>query len=251
MKNKRGQVTIFIIIAVVVVALAGLIYLIAPKIGIDFGVEEKNPQDFIQTCVEDDLKDIVQTIGLQGGTYEPTNYFMYGDVPVAYLCYTPENYHACVLQKIAVEEGVEEEITKQISNIVDFCFNEMSQSYEDDGYSVSIRPGEVTVDLLPKKIVTSMDHEVTLSKEDSNIYDEFEIMLDNNLYELIKIGQYIVEWEKAYGGIDPLSVMQSYNFLDIDKDEMTDGTTVYALIDKRAGGVFQLATRSYVFPPGF
>lgn len=250
MKDKRGQVTIFIIIAVVVVALVALVYLLYPRISSDFSSDADNPQDYIKTCVEGDLEDIVETISLQGGAYEPTNYFTYNDVNIEYLCYTPENYFACVLQKIEVEESVEEQINNQISSVIDFCFSEMKTSYEDKGYSVIVRPGEVLVDLLPKKIVTSLDYEVTLAKEDSNIYNEFVITLDNNLYELIKIGKYIVEWEIGFAGVDPLAVMARYNFLDIDKWEMDDGTTIYVLKDKKTGGIFQLATRSYVFPPG-
>jgi len=248
--NKRGQVTIFIIVAILIVVVGALIYVLSPGLRSTLGPDSKNPYDFIKTCLEEDLEEIVEIISLQGGSMNPEHFFLYNDVNIEYLCYTPENYHACVLQKIAVEEDIEEEIKNQISPIVTFCFDEMDQSYSDQGYSISIRPGEITVNLLPKKIVTSLDYEVTLSKEDSNRYNEFEIILDNNLYELIKIGKYIVEWEISFGGIDPLEIMGKYNFLDIDKFEMGDGTVVYSLKDKKTGGIFQLATRSYVFPPG-
>ena len=51
MKKKRGQVTIFIIIAIVIVGLAVLMYALSPRLGIGSFSEIKNPQDFIQTCI--------------------------------------------------------------------------------------------------------------------------------------------------------------------------------------------------------
>lgn len=251
MENKRGQVTIFIIVAIIVVALAVLFYMISPRLGIDLTPEVKNPVKFIETCIEEDIEDAVEIISLQGGSYEPEFYFTYNDVPIRYLCYTAENYRPCVLQKIALEEGIEEEIENLIQDQVDLCFNSLKDSFEEKGYEVNLKPGETRVELLPKRIITTFNYTVILTKAETEKYEEFNVVLHNNLYELIKIGKYIVEWERSFGGIDPFAVMERYNYLDIDKGEMDDGTVIYNLKDKKTGGVFQLATRSYVFPPGF
>ena len=98
--GKRGQVTIFIIIAIIIVALAFLIYSFYPQIKSTIGAEEKNPVSYIQTCLEDKIKDVASVLSLQGGSMSPENYVLYEDEEIEYLCYTNEYYKNCVFQTL-------------------------------------------------------------------------------------------------------------------------------------------------------
>ena len=69
--NKKGQVTIFIIIAIIIVATGILIYSFYPQIKTTFGGGEKNPKGYIQTCIEQDIKDAVESISIHGGESNP------------------------------------------------------------------------------------------------------------------------------------------------------------------------------------
>ena len=64
--NKRGQVTLFIIIAIVIVALGLLIYFLWPKITTGPTFDTENPERFIQDCVEDELDSIVTNLAEHG-----------------------------------------------------------------------------------------------------------------------------------------------------------------------------------------
>ena len=97
--KKKGQVTIFIIIAVLVVAIGVAIYMLSPGIRTGITGETKNPEQFIQTCLEDEIKDTVETLSLQGGSIEPEHYILYQDERIEYLCYTNEYYEKCVVQQ--------------------------------------------------------------------------------------------------------------------------------------------------------
>ncbi len=98
-RGKRGQVTIFIIIGIIIVAAAFLIYFFYPQIKSTIGIQEKNPLSFIQSCIEDDIKDAAAQVSLRGGSIAPENYIMYDDNKVEYLCYTEEFYANCVVQQ--------------------------------------------------------------------------------------------------------------------------------------------------------
>ena len=54
-RGKKGQVTIFIIVAIIIVVLAVLIYLFFPQIKSAIGAGAQDPQSFMQSCMEEIL----------------------------------------------------------------------------------------------------------------------------------------------------------------------------------------------------
>ncbi len=250
--NKRGQVTIFIIIAVMIVVLGILIYMFYPEISVGLGLEPKNPTAFIQTCIEDEIKESIEKLSLQGGSLVPEHYILYNNEKIEYLCYTGEYYKTCVVQQPMLKEHIESEIKNEIEEEVDACFDSMKESYQKRGYEVSLRKGEISVELLPERVVATFDHSLTLTKgEDSEKQDSFSVVLNNNLYELISIANSILEWEATYGDSETTTYMNYYHDLKVEKKKQSDGTTIYILTDRNTENKFQFASRSVAWPPGY
>lgn len=69
---KRGQVTIFVIVAILIVAVIALFFVFRGKLSIGSGVnlEEQEMHSVIESCVLESLVDGVKLIGLQGGYLE-------------------------------------------------------------------------------------------------------------------------------------------------------------------------------------
>jgi hypothetical protein len=248
-KNK-GQVTIFIIIAVLIVGLAVLFLFIIPRTGVTTVFDEKNPNAFIQTCLEDKIKDTVELISLQGGSIAPEHYFTYNNINIEYLCYINENYETCVVQRPLLKEHIESEIENEIIEDVIICFNSLKESYEEKSYNVDLESGITNVELLPKRVVASFDYVLTVSKTQTDRYDSFSVVLNNNLYELISIANSIIEWETTLGDIDPRTYMALYSDLKVEKNLRDDGTKIYVLTNRDTENKFQFASRSLVFPAG-
>lgn len=246
--KKKGQVTIFIIIAVLVVAFGVLIYMLAPGIRTGITGETKNPEQFIQTCLEDEIKDSVKTLSLQGGSIEPEHYFTYNNIDIEYLCYINEPFRLCIIQQPLLKNNIEGEIERDIEGVVDNCFNALRENYEDSGYGVDLQMGSTRVELLPKRIVTSFTHVLTLTKGETETHDAFRIVLNNNLYELISITKSIIEWEAIEGEADPRLYMMYYPDLKVEKTPRDDGTNIYVLTDRNSGNKFQFTSRSLVQP---
>ena len=244
--SKRAQVTIFIIIAIVIVALGVLIYMFYPQISSSLGGGIKNPQGFIQDCVEKDLEDAVELVSLQGGSVEPEHYFPYMDNNLEYLCYASQHSTLCVIQQPLLKQHIEKEITDKIQPIVGNCFISLRENYESKGYGVDMEAVSTRVELLPKRVVANFDTEVTLTKGDTETHDSFDVVLNNNLYELVAIANSIVESEARWGDADPLIYKELYSYLDVEKPVLgaTDGTTIYIIKDKNTGDKFQFASRS-------
>jgi len=250
--KKRGQITIFIIIAVIIVVVGILIYTFYPEIQAGLGLGLKNPQAFIQSCIEEEIKENVEKLSLQGGSLAPTHYIMYNNDKIEYICYTGEYYKTCVVQQPMLKEHIESEIKNEIEEEVDACFDSMKKSYQRMGYDVNLKKGEKDVELLPKRIVATFDYSLVLTKaEDSEKHDSFRVVLNNNLYELISIANSILEWETTYGKAESTVYMNYYHDLKVEPKLQSDGTTIYILTDRNTENKFQFASRSVAWPPGY
>jgi len=249
-KNHKGQVTIFIIIAIIIVALGVLIYTLSPGIRTGIQRETKNPEDFIQTCLEEEIEDAVERLSLQGGSIDPEHYFTYNNINIEYLCYTNENLALCLVQQPLLKQHIESEIENEIMDDIINCFNKLEENYVGRGFQVNLEQGGTTIELLPKRIITTMDYSLTLTKGETETHENFNIILNNNLYELISITKSIIEWETTLGEADPRIYMTYYPDLKVEKNPRDDGTRIYVLTDRNSGNKFQFASRSLFFPPG-
>jgi len=249
--GKRGQVTIFIIIGIAIIAIGVLIYAFYPQIQSLIKPESKNPAAFMQTCLEDEIEDTVEILSLQGGSMNPENYHPYDDEKLEYLCYTNEFLRTCVVQQPMLKSHIESEIENAISPVVDTCFEDLRNSFENQGYDVSIQEGNTTVELLPENIMTTLTQELTLTRGDTERYETFRVVIDNNLYELIGIARSIISWEAAYGDVETTTYMNYYHDLKVEKINRMDGSTVYILTNRDTDEKFQFASRSQAWPPGY
>ena len=253
---KKGQITVFIIMALLIVGFAILIYLFYPKISLALGFSSGNPQNDFESCIKDDFNEVVLTISSQGGSLNPENYFSYKKDKIEYLCYTEEYYKTCVMQKPLVKNSVESEIKRGIKDKVNECIGNLKSNYEKKGYVVSMPGGDFSVELLPKRIVVSLNNSITLRKgEDVQNFGgekkKFSVAFNNNLYELTSIASSILNSEATYGDTETTIYMDYYHDLKVEKYKQGDGTKIYILTDRNDGNKFQFATRSVAWPPGY
>ena len=179
------------------------------------------------------------------------HYILYQDSKIEYLCYTSEYYKPCSVQQPLLKEHIESEIENEIKPAVVNCFNELKNSYESRGYTVNLRPGNVRVELLPKRVVARFNYTLTTTKTDTERYDSFNVVLNNGLYELVSIANSIIDWESEFGDAETTLYMSYYPDLKVEKLNQVDGSTIYILTDRNTGNKFQFASRSVAWPPGY
>jgi len=248
--NHKGQVTIFIIVAIIIIAAGVLLFMFFPKVQTTLKPTDKNPPGFIEACMEDELKETINTLSLQGGSIDPENYFLYDDEKIDYLCYTSEYYVTCVIQQPLLKQHIENEIKNNIKTKANDCFEDLRNNFESQGYDVSLIEGETSVELLPQKVVVSFEKDLTLTKGDAERYAKIDVVIDNNLYELMSISNSILNLETKYGDSETTVYMNYYHDLKVEKIKQTDGTTIYILTNRDEGNKFQFASRSVAWPPG-
>ena len=248
--EKRGQLTIFIIIAVVIVALGIAVYFFSPQIKTGFGATTNNPSLFMQSCIKSNIESSVNTISSQGGSVNPEHYFLINDEKIEYLCYTDEYYVPCVMQQPLLKQHIETEIKNDISAEVNSCFDSLKKSFESQAYIVNLVRGNTTVELVPGKVEVTFNNDLTLTKTGTERYEKIVVDLDNNLYELVSIANSILNIEAQYGDSETTTYMDYYHNIKVEKNKQGDGSKIYILTNRDMGNKFQFATRSVAWPPG-
>ncbi len=252
MGDKKGQVTIFIILAIIIVVGAVLAYIFLPKFRLTAGLDVENPNAFIESCMEEEIDLAIDRISSQGGSLNPEHYFSYLNTPIEYLCYTNQYYVTCVVQQPLLVNHLKSELDSALQATTTFCFNELKNSYEKKGYTIQLKPGKLDTEFQAKNILFNFpNYELTVQKGDTQKYDSFSVLVNNNLYELANIAISIIDWESRYGDAETTTYMTYYSNLKVEKKKQSDGTTIYILTNRDTNAKFQFASRSIAWPPGY
>lgn len=256
-EGKKGQVTIFIIIAILIVAIIALIFLYYPKLFPARGTDSQNPVGYMQECIEDELEENIQIIKSQGGNFVPndkTGYFYKKTEDeegtyVRYLCYTDDAFTLpCVNQEPFLTEHVEAEILSSINESIEECFESMIRSYENKGYEVDLERGESYVEILPRIIKTNLNSTLDLKKtEESKTYRNFNIDMESSLYELLEVSKNILIWEMNVGDSIPEAYMYDNPYIRVEKHRKSNEAKIYLITDINTEEEFRFAVRSLVY----
>jgi hypothetical protein len=257
--KKKGQMTIFIIVGVLIVALiAGYFLFRSGKLPWIGGKGEDDPQGYMQSCIEEDLRETIETISMQGGYLENklNKRFRFDDestaTNISYLCYNQNNYLPCVNQEPVLMNHLADEIHEGVEDVMQDCFDTLSRNIEDSGSVVNARYNGFEVKLRPGKIELEIDGSLTVTSGDETTeHSELGISVATKFYDLAVVVQEIVSQEAEYCNFEYLGFMVLYPQFDIDKFKTGDSTTIYTVGHKNSEEKFRFAVRSCVIPPGF
>jgi hypothetical protein len=259
--EKKGQITIFVIIAILIVALCILIYLYYPKIKGSISNETQNPASYIEDCIKKDLQNNIETISIQGGSLvvDSTNGYFYmkdgedGNY-VRHLCYTSRNKinTPCINQEPFLTEHVENEILDSIREEMTDCFDSLVESYDNKGYEVDLKNGIPRVNIIPDVVATNFNKTFTITKGDeTQTYRIFEVNIKSSLYEMLEDAKNIITWEINLGDSIPEAYMYNNPYIRVEKHTKDNDVRVYVLTDINTEESFRFSVRSYPNPPGF
>ena len=261
--EKRGQITIFVIAAVLIVAIVGLFFLfrtgLLENLGVG-GTSQGNVNAFLSSCIEDKTREGIKEISLRGGTLNPTLYTSFLFVSegiqrnISYLCYTQNNFRPCTVQKPTLFIDVQQEIKDYIEEDLETCFSEMLSNFRDDGFEVnpSSTLDDFEIDLSLKKVILNTDSKVILEKSgETTTQENFEVIIPSRLYELLGIAQEVINQEAQFCYFEDTGFEITYPEFSVDKQILASGDFIYTLENKNTEEIFRFAVRSCSIPPGF
>jgi hypothetical protein len=247
--SKKGQVTIFIIVALVIVAILLIIFLY-PRFRTSTQ-QAFSPETFLSSCIEPQLKPVIAQLGLHAGYLTPEGTVQFKDQNVKYLCYTSKYYETCLNQQPMIKENFEKNLVSFVSKEASLCMSELKAEYEQQGYSVTLGQINSNVSLVPGNVKIRITAPMTVTKESSQNFNHFDINVRSQMYDLTMIASSIVEFESTYGNSETTLYMQYYPDLKIIKTQLSDGTRIYEINNVVTNETFTFASRSVAWPPGY
>lgn len=245
--KKNSQITIFIIIAIVLIGIA-LFFFFWGDLKATFS--SVSPESYLQSCVEESAKEVLALVK-NGGSITPENYVSFGGEKIDYLCYTNEYYVTCSVQQPLLKQHIESEIASFIDEKVENCMESLKDEFENRGYEVQLGDVSSEIELVPEKLNIEINSPLTLTKETSSSYSKFETYASTKLYNFVMIASSIVNWESTYGNTETTTYMNYYPDIKVEKYITEDGTKIYTLSDRETDENFKFATRSLAWPAGF
>lgn len=254
-KGKRGQITLFIIIAIVIVAAIILFFILRGKQGIEFFQPSiSDPEQYIEKCARDVALEAISIMLPQAGYISPTSYKLYENNKVAYLCYTNQYYLPCINQQPMYIEFLEQEIKSYIEPKIKDCFYSLKQEYQKRQYVVNDGVLNLSIELAPKQVEIFIKKKFEINKnEETRSYDKFKVKANSPLYDLAVVAQEIASQEAKFCYFEYTGFSLIYPFVEIDKKQVGSEETVsdiYKIREKISGKELLIAIRSCAMPGG-
>jgi len=252
MRNEKGQIAIFVIIAVMLVAVVAFVFVALNKSNPIISTGGNfNPENFIDSCIREAVKEKVDVMLPQGGFLEPKDYKEYNNIKVTYLCKNINYYEPCVNQHPVLASEIKEEIKNNIDGDVTSCFLALKNEMEKRKYVFSGGEQNISVELKPGIVETVVSKNVLFSKgESENRFTSFRSELRNPIYDLAKIAQEIVKQESKYCYFSDEGYSLLYNKFKVERKSLSEGTKIYNILDKKTGKEMNIAIRGCALPQG-
>ena len=251
-ESKRGQMTIWIIIAMVLVLAIVLFFLlrgeITPKVGEKI---EENPKSYIASCVKKNVEEAVEIMLPQGGFISPEHTKRYKNINVSYLCYNSGSYLPCVNEHPMLLNEIRNEIKNYIEPRIEQCFQDYKQEMIARNIDIGMMNMEMIIELGPERIFVEINRRITIGQKDNNYaVNDFDAEVINPAYDLARVAMEIASQEAEFCYFEYAGYMVLYPKFKISIDTESDSTKIYTIEDKKSGKEMNIAIRSCAIPPG-
>ena len=253
MENKKGQIAIWAILALVLVGVISLFFFLEQR---TLGVAEArfDPEQYIEKCAREVTTEVADKIMPQGGFLNPENFKVYNDTKVPYLCRSYGFYGPCINQHPMFISEINGEIKGYIVPRIESCFENMKKESEkrQANVEISTEPSEINVSLASGLILVEIAKSVKITeKEITRTFEKFDVRVMNPIYDLASVAMNIANHERKYCYFEYVGYMATDQSIDIRKFTMSDATKIYSIEDRASGKIFNIATRSCAIPAGF
>jgi hypothetical protein len=249
MLNKRGQLTIFIILGIlVVVAVLAAIFLLRPEF-FRPGKQISQPNTFEHCAkqgIDQAVLELALTAGFTGSYFNKT----YNDIAIPYVCYSDEYYEPCVVQAPFLEEEFKKSLGSRLDGRITECYNNYIEEFKRSGYDVEKGDISIDIDLQKEKIKLKISTPIMINDgSSSTTIQDIEFEVPTKIYDVIMLANNIVKYETTHGEYELVQSQLLYPDLIVNAIKLGDETVIYIINDQEAK--YQFAIRSYARPPGY
>jgi hypothetical protein len=256
MKNKIGQITILVIVAlIIVVSIILIATLLKNNSSLNIQASE-NPQGYIANCVQTYLQN-AETKMLEGNGYLElnSNYALYNlnkpNEKVPYLCKASQFYNPCINQEPMLIEKTRKDMQILTQKDVEACFSKLMTEIKKTSIIIHEENLKYSLDFSEGYIIAKMSKKITIKKgETENSFEKFDSKIQSPFYSLINTARQIVNYESELCEFNNINWMMNFRDISIDKFVTSDQTKIYNLKDRLTSKKFTFAVKSCVMPAG-
>lgn len=226
-KRLKAQVSIFVIVAIVLIVGGGTAYLITREsktsqtdkeffAKADIKPDVDNIKTSIISCMDESSKDSLETIGIQGGYYdEPSKVF---DLGWAFIPYYYNEDKITMPSKSEIEIEIGKAVDKNIINCIkNIKVNDFEIKYNTPRTKVSINKENVEFVVNMLVSINKQDNTMRVDLKDNPI--EIESKIDG----MIEVSDYLMVSLEENSGLDPkLICISCLNEIIIDRGLFLD-----------------------------
>lgn len=252
-RGKHAQVTIFIILAIIIVSSIVLISFLYVKPLVSKNAFE-DPQLYIQKCIEPIVKEKISRISEQGGYISPDKFLTYENTKVQYHCYTSQNEQLCTNYEPNLKSQIETELYNNLAGDINSCFSSLKDTLTS--YDYVEKPLAFDVSIMPNKIKLNISKELTITKnEQSKTVSDFSFSLNDPVYDFVRLENRIVNEEVSCNcpdescSADVLALSKENNDYEVNLFVSGNNEKVYSLREVNTGRDFRFSVRNCVRLP--
>ncbi len=235
-KNLKGQVTIFIIIGIIIVAAAVIFFVVRGNLGISNIPANIQPvYNSFLSCLEDKTKTGISILESRGGyielpQFEPGNSFMpfssqlnfFGD-SIPYWYYVSGNN----IQKEQIPS--QQNMEKSLAIFIDDKIRECDYaSYYSQGFEILNDEPSSSVSIKNNNVDVSMRMNLKISfGDDTSLIQNHKVSISSNLGELYNLAKTIYEKEKRESFLENYGIDTMRLYAPVDGVELTCSPKVW------------------------
>lgn len=222
MKFKRGQVTIFIIIAIIVIALVALFFIFRNTLNIGGRPSHVDEiSNFVQNCLENSSREVIYKIGQTGSSYfSPESSTLEG---VTYYFYNQTNY-------IPSKKDLEKNISYFISEKTILC----TKGFIDfPSYEVEREEVLINSFIEDEEVIIQMKYPLSITKGDSiTLIEDFYTKIPVRLGIIYTSIEKIMDQSKAEVCLSCISKIAEQNDVYVNIFNNGGGTLTFIISDE-------------------
>ena len=250
--NKRGQVTIFIIIAIIIVVAIVGVYILTKKTQVQTNILD-NPQSFLEKCISDSVKESEDIIFNSNGFPENNfkNYMLYKKEKIPFMCTSSEFYSACIPQEPMFINKIENIMSNKVNRDYEECTLKIKKEVQDKGYGYKEEKTNFSLSIRKDFIYVNINKKIFISKNEfSKELNKIDVKISSKLYNILKLEQVIVNYESTICEFDYLNWMLQERELSITRDKTSDQTKIYTIEDQQTDKQIKFAVKTCILPAG-
>lgn len=253
-KSKKGQIAIFVVIAIVIVAgLIGYFLLKDRGFGVSVPAEFTPIYDYYTSCIQAKVVDGASLLGTQAGhidlpefefgsEYAPfSNQLDFMGFGVPYWYYVTNN--GLIKEQIPTKQQMESQFGDYLEDKVEECdFTE----FRRQGYDISVGEARVSVDIQDNRIVANVKQSLSIERVDESgegqkvVVGNHKIEVDSMLGEYYDIAKGIYDYEKQEMFLETYAIDALYSYAPVTGAEISCSPLFwnpYEVIDEVKAGL--------------